>query len=408
MLSCKEVNTPAMIVDGFRPLPGNHPLFIPTSKNVDFCQGNSYSCCSLSDLKKIGDNFNDEQSLYSSRELLIRDVKTWTESLDSVFTNEKKLIKFAQEVLKIPKAHSDFKKSAQVIIKTFSEPNLRYKVHANASKCYKHTEEVAKGAICSLCNLDAKTKFDDFTKTIHLSNEDVQLYHKACIRHIGETNPIVAQLLKAIWQLSQANKTYEKPVDSKMYKNRSNNLNGLVMGNIDMHIQCNVFTSAKNTNTYCNNFVRSYYSLNVLTKPEYALMSEMAIVYNFIAKFNLSARDRQLVATSKIIKIGGIEQIWKNFWEFQFGNIFPETTFSKLADLSQLRNLGVERLTSLYHPTGLILEEPKWWNPKKDTSWQRKDANKVAKAKAKKAANKDATKKRMLRQIYAQHELLDN
>jgi hypothetical protein len=307
-------------------------------------------------VRKIGDNFNNKAAAYSSRAALLKNFQKWWGTIDQVFARRSDLVKFGEKLLKEGRSYGPAKASARTMIGILQTKDVNNKLRFNARQCYDHMGAVAVGSICSICDYDALFRYNDFKKTLYLNETDVKEFQSNCMRHIGESHPILAKLLKAVFELSMLKDDFSAPRDDVLFSQSSFFLN-LQVGKIESHLKCNTERHNHDNSLACANFLQGYYSQGVLLKPEFALLPYMTYIKKWLYDLTMAKKraalfqnigqkdpkrvpivakipalnNRVLIGGLKvtdkksadprptqIIPGDGIDQLWEKAWEIDY------------------------------------------------------------------------------------------
>ena len=115
---CKNFHSPKLILESKQPLTSPHWAIANRSKPSLFayCRNTEHSCCTPGDVRRIGDNFNNPKSNFSSKASLLKNFNKWWGTVDSIFERSSDLIQAAQKILKDPKSYAAAKISATSMI----------------------------------------------------------------------------------------------------------------------------------------------------------------------------------------------------------------------------------------------------------------------------------------------------
>lgn len=351
-------------------------MAIDVSKNkryFKYCRAIKWSCCTSGDIRKIGDNYNRADSNFSSKTELYKSWKQYWETIDSLFTNKVTILSKLDEVLKAPKATKEAKDAANELKKLYQVKDTENLQKANAKGCYNHTGKVAQSSICSVCDFEAKNRYNDFKKEFYLNQDDIRIFKGACLRHIDESLPIISTLLKNIFIISNMTDDFSKPKDVMVHK-QSKNFDSQKIGKLEEHQKCIFNKFDQKTIEYCDRFINMYYTQGILLKPEFHVVPEVKIIKKWlfklktqkkaqipkkpVSKRRLTTKDKKKTGPTEIIPAGGIKQIMTKYWKLKylpdFDKVAPKTALLNYAQHSQLNviNFTAEprlRSSSKYH-----------------------------------------------------------
>lgn len=154
--------------------------------------------------------------------------------------------------------------------------------------------EVAVGSVCSVCDHDALKRYDDFKKRFFLNREDLLEFQQSCLRHIGESYPILSKLLKAVYELSMLKDDFSAPRDAVLFSQSKFFMN-LQVGEFSSHLKCDVKRQNHDNSVACANFIQAYYTQGVLLKPEFRLMPYLKYIKKWMYDLTVEKRRSKLL-----------------------------------------------------------------------------------------------------------------
>jgi len=104
-----------------------------------------------------------------------------------------------------------------------------------------------------------------------LSETDLLQFQQSCMRHIGESYPILSKLLKSVYELSLLKDDFTAPTDELAYSQSKFFLN-LQVGDLESHLKCATKRNNRNNSLACAGFIGAYYTQGVLLKSEFRLL----------------------------------------------------------------------------------------------------------------------------------------
>lgn len=303
----------------------------------------------------------------------MKDFNKWWGVVDDVFDRKDELIKIADKIISDAKAYSGAKTSAEKLKKLLQTPNLELVTKYNANQCYSHMGSVAVGSICSVCDSDAMLRYDTFAKKLFLNTYDVTNFKESCIRYIGESLPVVADLLKYVYQIASLKEDFSKPKDKLSYM-QGEFFDNLEIGKVEDHVKCVPTVASPESVEACNGLVNAYYTQGVLLKPEYQLLPQITKIKDWF--FELSNQQSKRLLKNRVLAASihniepaeGLEQLWTKFWTVEFlpstDLKSPLTQLTALELRSGLNDLKLKSDPKLQTPTGFSPPPAKWQNAK--------------------------------------------
>lgn len=337
-----------------------------------YCTNTNWSCCTPGDMRKIGDNFNRPDSQYTSKASLMKDFEKWWGVVDDIFSKKGELIKISDKIIYNAKAFKGAKKSAAELKKLLEMKDFELTTRYNANQCYSHMGSVAVGSICSICDSDALNRYDVFNKKIYLNAYDVSGFQDSCMRYIGETLPVLADLLKHVYRIASLEADQSKPKDKLKYM-QAEYFDNLEIGKVESHLKCNPKITNPESMAACNNLVNSYYTQGVLLKPEYQLLPQAEKIRNWFVEMDSQQTKRMLknrvlaTVSPNIEPAEGLEQLWTKFWTIEFlpedDLRSPMTQLTALELRSGLEDLKFTKNPKLQTPATFVPKPATWSTP---------------------------------------------
>lgn len=261
------------------------------------------------------------------------------------------------------------KSSAEKLKKLLQIPDLEKITKYNANQCYAHMGSVAVGSICSICDSDAMNRYDAFAKKIRLNRFDVKNFKEACTRYIGESLPVLADLLKYVYQIAEMEEDFTKPKDKLSYM-QAEFFDNLEIGKIENHLKCNPDISNPESVDACNGMLNAYYTQGVLLKPEHQLLPQIQKIRNWFFELD-NQQSKRMLKNRVLAQIAhnieaaeGLEQLWEKFWTVEYTpateKYSPLVQLTALEIRSGLEDLKLAKDPKLVFPLGFVPPPPHW------------------------------------------------